>query len=211
MRNHDRFIDQLSNSARPVKRLWPTGWRVAVWIALALPCGMVSSWALHSRFTDWSRPDALPALLSLLLSFILGSGAMAGAFTLSLAGRPPVRLRWLGLLALIWLALNLGNMTATLPPGGGQFGEGVHCYLFMLSASLPMMVIAVAALHRSRSLYPGKSLALAGGGIAFMSSMLLSLCHQTHLHMLDFIMHLAAGITIIAVTVLAGRRWIRLD
>ncbi|WP_312042368.1 DUF1109 domain-containing protein [Erwinia sp.] len=212
MRNHDRFIDQLSDSARPVKRLWPTGWRVAAWVALALPCGMLSSWALHGRFTDWSRPDALPALAGLLLAFVLGTGAMAGAFTLSLAGRRPVRLKWLGILALIWLALNLGNMSSTAPPAGaGQFGEGVHCYLFMLSASLPMTVIAVAALYRSRSLYPGKSLALAGGGIAFMSSMLLSLCHQTHLHMLDFIMHLAAGLTITAVTVLAGRRWVRLD
>jgi hypothetical protein len=36
------------------------------------------------------------------------------------------------------------------------------------------------------------------------------LCHDTHLHAIDFSMHLAAGITIVAMTVLAGRRWVRL-
>lgn len=211
MRNHDRLIDQLSDSARPVKRLWPVGWRVAAWIALALPCGMMSSWALHGKFTDWSAPGALAALATLALALVIGSGAMVSAFTLSIAGREPVRLRWLALPALGWLALNLGNMTFSLAPAGaGQFGEGVHCYLFMLSASLPMVAFAVMALHRSRSLYPGRSLALAGCGIAFMSSLLLSLCHDTHLHMIDFSMHLAAGLTIVAATVLAGRRWVRL-
>lgn len=210
MRNHDRLIDHLSGSARPVKRLWPVGWRVALWIALALPGGMLSSWALHSRFTDWSAPGALSALATLMLALIIGVCAMVSAFSLSLAGRKPVSLKWLALLATAWLALNLGNMSFTLAPAGaGQFGEGVHCYLFMLSASLPMMAFAVIALHRSRSLYPGKSLALAGGGIAFMCSLLLSLCHDTHLHMIDFSMHLAAGLTIVALTVLAGRRWIR--
>jgi len=212
MRNHDRFIDQLSGSATPVKRLWPVGWRVAAWILLVLPCGAISSWALHGRFTDWSQPGALSALLALLLAFMLGSGAIAGSFTLSLAGRQPLRLKWLALLALCWLGLNLSNMTfAGAPAGAGEFGEGIHCYLFMLSASLPMVAISITALRRSRSLYPGRSLALAGCGIAFMSSLLLSLCHETHLHMIDFAMHMAAGATIIAMTVFAGRRWIRLD
>ncbi|WP_380178385.1 DUF1109 domain-containing protein [Kalamiella sp. sgz302252] len=212
MRNHDRFIDQLSSSARPVKRLWPVSWRVASWIALVLPCGMLSSWALRSHLTDWTQPGAFSALVTLLLSFIIGSGAIAGSFMLSLAGRAPLRLKWLALLALGWLLLNLGNMTYSAPSAGsGQFGEGIHCYLFMLSAGLPMVAISIIALHRSRSLYPGRSLALAGCGIAFMSSLLLSLCHETHLHALDFAMHLAAGLTLIAVTFLAGRHWIRLD
>lgn len=87
----------------------------------------------------------------------------------------------------------------------------MHCYLFMLLASLPMIVISIASLHRTRSLYPGKTLALAGCGIAFMCSMLLSLCHEVHLHRFDFAMHLTAGLSIIILTVLAGRRWVRLS
>ncbi|MBU5379647.1 DUF1109 domain-containing protein [Pantoea septica] len=212
MRNHDQLIEQLSASAQPVRRVWPTAWRVTGWIAAALPCGALGSWALHSRYTDWSQPGAPLAIAALLLSFMLGVGAIAGAFTLSLAGRKPPALRYLLLPALAWLALNLGNMTAAqVPAGAGRFGEGIHCYLFMLCAGLPMMAISVFSLYRTRSLFPAKSLALAGCGIAFMSSMLLSLCHDTQLHMIDFLMHLAAGLTLVALTVATGRRWVRLE
>ncbi|MDU4128308.1 NrsF family protein [Pantoea sp.] len=211
MRNHDPFIDRLSQSAQPVRRVWPTPWRVTGWIAAALPCGALSSWAFHTRLTDWSQPDATIALITLLLSLIIAGSSLAAAFTLSIAGRKVSGMGWLLLLAGVWLTLNLLNMSSSRPPAGaGRFGEGIHCYLFMLSASLPMMLLSVIALQRTRSLHPGKSLALAGCGSAFSASMLLSLCHDTHLHMIDFLMHLAAGITIVAITVLVGRRWVRL-
>jgi hypothetical protein len=208
VRNHDLLIDKLSDTAKPVKRVWPTRWRVAAWIIAVLPCGTLTSWALHNRFTDWSQAGAFPALVALLLSFIIGASAMAAAFTLSIAGRQPLRLKWAALLAVLWLGVNLLNMS---PSSTLKVGEGVHCYLFMLLASLPMIVISIASLHRTRSLYPGKTLALAGCGIAFMCSMLLSLCHEVHLHRFDFAMHLTAGLSIIILTVLAGRRWVRLS
>jgi hypothetical protein len=208
VRNHDLLIDKLSDTAKPVKRVWPTRWRVAAWVIAVLPCGTLTSWALHNRFTDWSQAGAFPALVALLLSFIIGASAMAAAFTLSIAGRQPLRLKWAALLAVLWLGVNLLNMS---PSSTLKVGEGVHCYLFMLLASLPMIVISIASLHRTRSLYPGKTLALAGCGIAFMCSMLLSLCHEVHLHRFDFAMHLTAGLSIIILTVLAGRRWVRLS
>ncbi|MDH2066964.1 DUF1109 domain-containing protein [Pantoea sp. GD03673] len=211
MRNHDQLINQLSATAKPVQRIWPTAWRVAGWIALALPCGALTSWAFHSRFTDWSQPGALLTLIAVLLSLVIAGSTLAAAFTLSIAGRKPVSLRWPLLLAIMWLVLNMINMSSSTPAAGAsRFGEGIHCYLFMLSASLPMILMSVLALKRTRSLYPAQSLALSGCGSAFTSSMLLSLCHETHLHIIDFSMHLAAGITIVALTVVAGRRWVRL-
>lgn len=211
MRNHDQLINQLSASAQPVRRVWPTAWRVAGWIALALPCGALTSWVFHTRLTDWSQPGALVALAALLLSLVIAGSTLAAAFTLSIAGRKPVSLRWPLLMIGIWLALNLINLTSETPPAGAaRLGEGIHCYLFMLSASLPMMLMSVFTLQRTRSLYPARSLALSGCGSAFTASMLLSLCHDTHLHLIDFSMHLAAGITIMVLTVVAGRRWIRL-
>lgn len=211
MRNHDQLINQLSASAQPVQRVWPTAWRVAGWIALALPFGALTSWAFHSRFTDWSQPGAWLAFIAVLISLVIAGSTLAAAFTLSIAGRKPVSLRWPLMLAVMWLGLNLINMSSeTTSAGASRFGEGIHCYLFMLSASAPMMLMSVIALKRTRSLYPARSLALSGCGSAFTSSMLLSLCHDTHLHAIDFSMHLAAGITIVALTVLAGRRWVRL-
>lgn len=212
MRSHDPLIDKLSASAQPVKRIWPTSWRVAAWIAAVLPCGMLTSWGLHNKFTNWSQTGSLLAILSLLLAFVIGAFAIAAAFNLSIAGRQPMRLKWAALLAVIWLAVNLLNTSFSSDHAGiGKFGEGLHCYLFMLSASLPMIVISIVGLYRTRSLYPGQTLALAGCGIAFMSSTLLTLCHDIHLHSLDFAMHLAAGITIVIITMLSGRRWIRLS
>jgi len=212
MRNHDQLINQLSDSLPPVKRLWPTAWRVTGWLALALPCGALTSWAFHTRLTDWSQSGAITSLIALLLSLLIAGSALAAAFTLSIAGRKPVSLRWILLLAVIWLGLNLLNMSSpALPAGASRLGEGIHCYLFMLTASVPMMFLSVIALQRTRSLYPARSLALTGCGSAFTSSMLLSLCHDTHLHVIDFSMHLAAGITIVVLTVLTGRRWVRLD
>ena len=150
-------------------------------------------------------------LSALLLALVIAGSSVAAAFTLSIAGRKPVSLYGLLLLAGLWLTLNLFNLSASVPPAGaGRLGEGIHCYLFMLSASLPMMLFSVIALQRTRCLHPAKSLALAGCGSAFSSSMLLSLCHDTHLHLIDFSMHLAAGLTIVALTMIVGRRWVRL-
>lgn len=211
MRNHDPLIDRLTESVKPVQRVWPTPWRVAGCIAAALPCGALSSWAFHTRLTDWSQPGAVIALIALLLALIIAASSIAAALTLSIAGRKPINMSWLLLLAGLWLTLNLFNLSSSAPPAGaGRLGEGIHCYLFMLSASLPMMLLSVIALQRTRSLHPAKSLALAGCSSAFSSSMLLSLCHDTHLHLVDFSMHLAAGLTIVAITVLLGRRWVRL-
>ncbi|MBA2814330.1 hypothetical protein [Candidatus Pantoea persica] len=59
--------------------------------------------------------------------------------------------------------LNLSNLSFAPPHAGGdRLGEGVHCCLFMLSASLPMILISVFSLYHTRSLAPVKSLALAG-------------------------------------------------
>ena len=212
MRNHDPLIDRLSQSVQPVHRVWPTPWRVTSWIAVALPCGALSSWAFHTRMTDWSQPGGVIALIALLLALIIAGSSIAAALTLSIAGRKPIRLHWLFLLSGVWLMLNLFNLSASVPPAGaGRLGEGIHCYLFMLSASLPMVLLSVIALQRTRSLYPVKSLALAGCGSAFTASILLSLCHDTQLHIIDFSMHLAAGCTIVVLTVIAGRRWVRLN
>jgi hypothetical protein len=43
-----------------------------------------------------------------------------------------------------------------------------------------------------------------------MAVTLLAFCHPVHLHPLDFVMHLAAIATIVAMTVLVGKRWVTL-
>lgn len=210
MGNHDKLIETLSRTARPVTRTPPTPWRVVSWVSCVLPTGALAGWQLRHTFTDWSQPGALTALLAMLLAFIAGTVAIFSAFNLSIAGRKPIRPLWLTLLVMSWLVTNLINASHT-PIEPHAAGDGMHCYQFMLAASLPMMVFSVISLRRTRTLYPTRSLALAGCGIAFMTATLLSFCHPVELEMPDLLMHLAAALTIIAITVLGGRRWVALD
>ena len=49
---------------------------------------------------------------------------------------------------------------------------------------------------------------MAGLGVASLAVSLLAFCHPVHLHLLDFALHLAAIVTIVALTVMVGRRWV---
>ena len=73
-----------------------------------------------------------------------------------------------------------------------------------------MMVLMIASLRKTRALHPVRSLAMAGLGVSCMAVTMLAFCHPVHLHPMDFVMHLAAIALIIVMTVLLGRRWVKL-
>ncbi|MDE1145804.1 MAG: hypothetical protein PW843_04185 [Azospirillaceae bacterium] len=207
MADHDALIDRLSRAARPVRRPLPAGLRTAAWMAAALPCGALATLALHRVATDWSRPGGGWAALQLALALAAGGLAILTAFEWSIAGRRAVAGKWVAPVIAAWLATSLGNV-AMLPSPMGVIGARSYCYVFMVVASLPMIVLYVASLRRTRTLYPDRCLAAAGLGIAFMTAALLALCHPVRGHLWDFLAHLAAGATIIAITVAGGRRWV---
>jgi hypothetical protein len=65
----------------------------------------------------------------------------------------------------------------------------------MVVVSVPMMAIVIGYLRRTRTLFPARSLAAAGAGVACMALTLLALCHPTHVSALDFLMHISATAT----------------
>ncbi len=207
MSDHDRLIDTLSQTAGPVRRPLPTTLRAALWIALALPCGVAATSLLHHGRVDWSQPGAVWPMIALVLSFVLGALGIATAFDLGIAGRRAAT--WKLFLPLIgaWLAASLVEILIS-PNPIGHFGSGTFCYSFMTLASVPMIPLAVLALRRTRALDPDKALAVAGMGVAFMTSTLLTLCHSINAQLVDFLMHLAAAATIVVATVVVGRRWV---
>lgn len=208
MADHDHLIDALSGSAGPVKRPLPTTVRALAWIGLALPCGVLATLFLHHGWTDWAQPGAIWPMLSLSLSLILGTLGIVTAFDLGIAGRKVAGPRVFVPLILAWLAASLMSIAESSEPIG-RFGSGTYCYSFMILASLPMIPMAILALRRTRALRPGKTLAVAGLGIAFMACGLLMLCHSIDEQVIDFLMHLAAAGTIVAMTVAFGRHWVR--
>lgn len=208
MTDHNLLIEKLSAQARPVARPWPAGWRALAWIALALPCGAAASLLLHRSLTDWSQPGAAWAILQLALTFCAGALAIHTAFQMSIAGRRTPGWQHFAVLIACWAASVAINLHAAVLPV--THGEGTSCYTFMLVVSVPMVALVTGFLRRTRTLYPVRSLATAGAGVACMALTLLSLCHPFHLHTADLLMHIAAAVTIIAATVLCGRKWVSL-
>jgi len=207
MADHDTLIETLSRSARPVTRPLPTAVRAALWTALALPCGVVVTLRLHHGWTDWSRPGAVWPMIALVLSFGLGALGIVTAFDLGIAGRKVAGWKVFAPLMLAWLVASAMSLSLSADPIG-LIGSGGYCYTFMTLAGAPMIVLAILMLRRTRALRPGKTLAVAGLGIAFMAATLLTLCHSVDGQLIDFVMHLAAAATLVAVTVLVGRRWV---
>jgi hypothetical protein len=208
MNEHDALIEQLCRDAQPVRRPAAPWARAALWMLVALACGGLASRLMPRAHPDWLAPGALWALLWILVSFCLAGVALTAAFTLGIAGQRVRHWRWLGALTVAWLLVGLIGVTGSADPVG-HAGDGKYCYTFMLVAGTPMIAIMVAALRRTRSLHPARSLAIAGLGIAALSQLLLGFCHPVAGQLVDLAMHLAAALTLVAVTVLGGRRWVR--
>lgn len=206
MDSHDALIEELSRRAAPVKPVQPVRWRVLSWVLMALPAGALASLLLQRTATDWSQPGAQWAMLQAGLAFAIGVLAISSAFTLSIAGRHPLKVRWILALAVVWLATVLSSIGH--PPPSASSLHDTHCYTFMVTVSVPMMVLAIGYLRRTRTLHPLRCLALSGIGVAALALTLLSFCHPVHLHAEDFMMHLAAIVTIVGATVALGWRWV---
>jgi hypothetical protein len=206
MESHEALIEKLSRSAAPVKRAAPVRWRVTSWVLLALPAGALASLLLQRTATDWSKPGAVWAMVQLGLAFTIGLLAINAAFTLSIAGRRPLKMRWLLTLATVWLGSVLVNL-GHLPLSASSLHD-THCYTFMVTVSVPMMALVIGYLRHTRTLNPLRSLVLSGAGVAAMALTLLTFCHPVHVHLEDFLMHLAAIATIVGATVALGWRWV---
>lgn len=209
MKNHDGLIEQLAREAHPVKRSAAPWVQTAAWTLLALPAGFLASLLMQRGEADWTNPGAPWAALMILVAFCFGTLAIATAFSLSIAGRRVAHWRWLAGFSTAWVLLGLIDVAGTKDPVG-HLGDGTYCYTFMMLAGTPMMVMVIAALRRTRSLHPVSSLAIAGLGIAAMSQILLGFCHPVAGELMDLLMHLAATITLVIITVLGGRRWVRI-
>lgn len=209
MADHDQLIEQLSRAIAPVKRPWKPGWRVMTWVAMALPCGAIVSLLVHRTVTDWSQDGAQWVILQLMLTFVVGTLAVRNAFLMSIAGQPSLGWKWFTPLIGVWLAITLVNMRLHHVHTVSST-EGTNCYLFMVVVSIPMMAMVIGYLRRTRTLFPVRSLAAAGAGVACMALTLLALCHPAHISALDFLMHIAATATIVLGTVVVGYRWVSL-
>ncbi len=206
MVDHDALIEALSRSATPVRRTYPAPARAVAWAVIAMACGWAATTWIRVPLSAWSGTDWWK-LAQLALLLLLGVTALLGAFEMSIAGRPA---RWWPVLAggaVAWLAVSFGGIIASHAPIG-RAGDGIYCFRFLLVASLPMMVLVVAALRRTGSFRPRQTLLSAGIGIAALSASLLAFCHPFALQLFDFLMHLVAVAGIVVLMAVFGTRWV---
>lgn len=209
MRDSEALIEVLAKDMRPVDRVAPVWRRVMVWGPVALGLGFMATLMLHRFNTDWSSAHAAISVANVALSLTLGLAIFAASLSISVAGGRVRGKGWIvgGLAA--WLVLAMVSMALSPRLISFQRGVGSYCFTFVLTAGAPMILVAIAALRRTRSLNPRRSLSVAGAGIAFMAFGLLGFCHPAEMSMTDFVAHLLAALVLGVGTVLAGRPLIR--
>ena len=203
------LIDDLAHCAQPVSRLAPPMRRALGWIVAALVAGFAATRLMPVLVTDWRAPFAGMAMAAAMLSLLLGALLVAGAFTVSIAGRQFRLAVWLGPLLAAWVVLSgvyILSSTTTI----GKLGDGRYCFLFIVTAGLPMAGVMMLALRRSKSPWPARTGFLAGSGVAFLSLALLGLCHASRLTMVDFVMHIAGTLVVVAFTTAFSRYWLKI-
>lgn len=210
MPNHDALIDDLAGAMRPVRRVGPAWLRALGWAPLALALGFLSTRLLHREATDWLASHAAISAANAVLSLSLGLAAFAAALSVSVAGGRIAAKGWMAAGVVLWALLAGASIALSSRPVTVVTGEGSYCFTFVVTAGLPMIAVAIAALRRTRSLTPKRSLAAAGMAIAFLSFGLLAFCHPAEMSMADFLMHILAALTLGAITVLIGRPAIRI-
>ncbi|WP_395335780.1 NrsF family protein [Novosphingobium sp. BL-8H] len=211
MRDHEPLIDALAGGMQPVRRVAPAWLRALGWAPVALALGYLStSILLHRQATDWVGGYAAISAANVVLSLALGITAFAAALSVSVAGGRIVAKGWMALGLVLWALLAAVSIALSSRPITVVVGEGSYCFTFVITAGLPMIAVALAALRRTRSLRPKQSLVAAGMAVSFLSFGLLAFCHPAEMSVADFLMHLLAALALGAVFLVVGRPAIRI-
>jgi len=203
MRDHDKLIDELCAAAGPVSRVAPSWARAAFLVPLMLALGWAATTVFHRTVTDWSLPDAATGIVNAALSWLIGGAAFIQALDMSIAGRKIRGTGWMAFALLAWLAVAAFGIGSPLALDDA-YREGRYCFSFLMVAGLPMSVVAILALRRTRALRPIPSLITAGFGIAFLGFGLLAFCHPAATTIPDTLGHLAAALVLDALTTTLG-------
>jgi hypothetical protein len=171
---HDTLVSRLVADARPVRRVWSVGRRMALWLGLG--AALFATVALVSP-----RPD-LPARLAEPLFLVQIATLLTAAFAAALLalraavpGGEPAAPAWLlavSLAALPACCLFLQPREPHLTPAA-FLSAGVPCMLWTLAVGAPPWAALLVALRRGAPLAPGAAAALAGIAALLLATAIL--------------------------------------
>jgi hypothetical protein len=190
------LINQLAESATPVRRLRPPLLRASLWLlgVLCVAAAVILAAGALQRFAERSLTPGFDTEWA--ATVLTGMCAVLAAFNLSLPDRSR---HWLWLPVpslLVWLgASGFGCYRSWLVVGADQslqLGESARCFLFILAVSVPLAIALSVPLRRSRPLDPMPVLWCAGLGVAALSAAILQFFHPFNITVMDLASHLAA-------------------
>jgi hypothetical protein len=207
------LINQLAESATPVRRLRPPVVRASLWLlsVLCVAAAVILATGAVQRFAERSLAPGFDTEWA--ATVLTGVCAVLAAFNLSLPDRSRHWL-WLPLpTLLVWVgASGFGCYRSWLVVGADQslqLGESAHCFLFILGVSVPLALALTVPLRRSRPLDPMPVLWCAGLGVAALSAAILQFFHPFNITVMDLASHLAAIALVVLLVGGLGRRAVR--
>ena len=205
------LIERLARDAVPVKRLGSPLRRASLFVAGVI--ALVGALVLVRGIAPGSleRFSETRVVLETIATAATGAAAILAAFSLAIPGRSPL---WTALplppLAL-WLATSgygcYRNWLARGADGSLALGHSADCFVFILTASIPMAVALFFVLRRARPLNPGPVLALGALGVAGLAAAALQFFHPFDVTVTDLALHVVAVALVVAfVTALGAPR-----
>jgi len=194
----ERLIERLVAEAGPVRRLRPPAIRAGLWLTAAGAAIALFVYVFADFGMFFRRASDAKLAIELIATLITGIAATFAAFELSLPDRSA---RW-ALLPLPPLAVWIGTSGyscyrhwLSFGPGGWEIGESANCFVFILSASIPLGVSILILLRRAAPLAPIPVAAASGLSVAAIAAFALQFFHPFDVTFMDL------GVHVVAVTI----------
>ena len=208
--NNEQLLQSLAADLRPVRPLRPPSLRAALWLGgAALVSALVVSLTVGVHV--FAIRVALPRVAWQCAGEALTAvSAVLAAFMRSVPGRSP---RW-ALLPLpacaLWLGASglgcLANGWGLRGDHSGSIDASMHCFVFILGASVPLAAALFAALGRAHPIDPLPVATLGTLGVAASAALVLEFFHPFDVTVIDLALHLAAVAIVMALGVGLRRR-----
>jgi hypothetical protein len=208
--DNEQLIKSLTADLRPVRPLRSPLLRAALWLGgAALVSALVVSLSVGVHV--FAARVAVPRVAWQCAGEALtAASAVLAALMRSVPGRSP---RW-ALLPVPGCALWLGaSGLGCLANGWGQRGhlgdsidESLHCFVFILGASVPLAAALFAALRRAHPIDPLPVATLGTLGVAASAAFVLEFIHPFDVTVIDLALHLGAVGIVMALGIGLRRR-----